>query len=127
MDKIENNSKYKPLTEEDKKAAFLRTVHNMSGSHVRWRQRAKTGLTDCELEEALRYEFGIAGGGSCGIDGLFLDYQRSGLKIWAAYYYSSVFKHTPIFQGAKTIEAARVYLGITDPNSSVHALTALHH
>lgn len=105
----------KDLTEEDKREAFLRATRGFSGSNGRWEQRAKTGMTDEELAEALKTEIGIYGG-SCGPNKMAVCFQGSGLKIWASWRgYPNTFDDKPIFSGAVTVRMAREVYGIENP------------
>lgn len=45
-------------------AVVFRAVHSYQGARERWETDRKTGLTDEEFRERVRYEMGIAGGGS---------------------------------------------------------------
>lgn len=111
----EKDADFPALTEENRKEAFLRSVMNMEGAKMRWQERAKTGLTDSELEKALRYELGTAGG-SGGSDILNISYQGSGLKIWAGWRYILTSYDVPIFEGKSTIAMARKTFNIANPN-----------
>lgn len=55
-------SEPRPLTEADRIAGFRRATCSMAGANERWRERARTGLSNLELAEALSYELGIFGG-----------------------------------------------------------------
>ena len=59
-------------------------VRRFSVPAERWKERARTGLTDFQIQAALRYELGIMGG-SGGPGQPSLAYQGSGLKIWASW------------------------------------------
>ena len=105
----------KDLTEEDKREAFLRATRGYSGSNDRWELRARTGMTDEELAEALKTEIGIYGG-SCGPNEMAICFQASGLKIWASWRgYPNPYDDSPIFAGAATIRMAREVYGIENP------------
>jgi len=61
---------------DEKLWAFLK----VTGGLERWKERARTGLTDAQLEEALREKLGICGGsgGPCEPS---ISFQGAGLKI----------------------------------------------
>ncbi len=103
------------MTNGDKKKAFIRATHNMQDAEKRWKERTKTGLTDEQLSQALRYELGIAGG-SGSRDTLSIAYEGSGLKIWAGWKSINPYMEQPIFEGQQTINMARMVFGIIDPN-----------
>lgn len=106
----------KPLTHHDKEAAFEAATCSYSGAKARWVERAKTGLTDEELEEALKYELGIAGGSSGCSARPAIHYQGAGLRIWADWDWPNSCIDKPILAGKRTIEMARYVFGIREPN-----------
>lgn len=78
------NDHPRELTEDDKLSAFRAAVTNTCGAVDRWAERRALGLNDEDLVAALAYELGTAGG-SCGHSRYpNIDYQKAGLKIWAA-------------------------------------------
>ena len=97
----------KPLSHDDNIHAFRKATGGFAKSHDRWAERARTGLSDDALADALKFEIGIFGG--CGgPDQMHIIYQGVGLKIWAGW---EVFNHVqtePIFRGASTLEMARL-------------------
>ncbi|MET4131787.1 hypothetical protein ABIE62_000903 [Porphyrobacter sp. MBR-155] len=99
------------LTREDVEEAFRRATNSFMGAAERWAACVKSGLTDEELAQALRYELGIAGGtGGRGV--LCVAYQGAGLKIWAAWDVCSL--APPVLEGARTVAFAREVYGIPD-------------
>ena len=52
------------LTEHDKHLAFVRATRGFSHAVERWHERARKGLTDEQLVEALKFELGTEGGSS---------------------------------------------------------------
>lgn len=103
------------LSQRDIMDALKRATTSFEGAEERWQRRAKDGLTDEELEEALRYEIGIAGGSSAK-DILSVEYQRSGLKIWAAWEGTNAYRDCPVLEGRRTMLLAREVYGIADPS-----------
>jgi len=101
------------LTREDVEEAFRRATNSVVEAAKRWAARVKSGLTDEELAEALRYELGLMGG-SGGRGALCVAYQGAGLKIWAAWDVCSL--APPVLEGAQTVAFAREYYGIPDPS-----------
>lgn len=111
----------KPLSQQDKLWAFRKATGGFARSQERWAERARAGLTDAQLEQALKYELGIFGG-SGGPNEMDIMYQGAGLKIWAAWDVFNHVKTKPIFQGAATISMAREVYGIADPSNDQLAL-----
>ncbi len=109
------------LTEEDKKQAFIRAVTNTTGAKDRWQERVETGLNDQDLHDALRRELGIAGGGGCR-DSVKVEYEGSGLKIWASWQGVMPCIDAPIFEGRHTIAIARLVFGIPNPDDQQMSL-----
>ena len=104
------------LTEHDKHLAFVRATRGFSNAVERWQERARTGLTDEQLAEALRFELGIEGGSS-GTDKVpAYCVKGAGLQIWASWDFPSVHQDEPIYKGAATIAKAREVYGIADPS-----------
>lgn len=82
-----------------------------------WKELAKNGMTDEQLEIELKRRIGIMGGGSGHDDCPRHWYQGAGLKIWLGddmWGRHSTIK--PTFEGKKTINMARRIYGIKDPN-----------
>lgn len=104
----------KPLTEDDKQEAAIRAMTSFSDAKKRWQERAKTGLNDIDLSDAIRYELGIAGYSGCR-DGLKVSYSGAGLKIWASWDGVNTYEQKPIFQGKQTIAMARLVFNIPNP------------
>ncbi|MBZ9944506.1 hypothetical protein LB533_25765 [Mesorhizobium sp. BR1-1-13] len=104
----------RPLTEADRIAGFRRATCSMAGARERWRERARTGLSNQEPAEALAYELGIFGG--CGgPDCLSLTYKGAGLKIWISWETHNSYQMKPTFSGGTTIAMARLIYGVKDP------------
>lgn len=104
----------KEVTREDIEQALRRAICHIEGAKERWDERIASGLTDEELEQALKYELGIAGG-QCGPDTLSIDYQRSGFKIWASWGITNTYSDAPVLEGRKTIAMTRKIYAIRDP------------
>ncbi|MCU7840526.1 MAG: hypothetical protein KZQ94_14240 [Candidatus Thiodiazotropha sp. (ex Troendleina suluensis)] len=106
------------LTEEDKKNSFIAAVTSYQNAGIRWEERNRSGLTDKQLEEALCYELGIAGG--CSKTGNYpaVAYQGSGLKIWASWDYPNPCIDQPILEGSYTLKMAREVYQISNPDDT---------
>ena len=103
------------LTLEEKLWAFRKATNGFAKAGNRWAERARTGLCDAKLEEALRYELGIMGGyGAPGQPSL--SFQGAGLKIWASWHGNNKTSDQPLFAGRATIAKAREVYGIRDPS-----------
>ncbi len=109
------------LSPSDIQSAFLRAVTSMQGAPERWEQRAEAGLTDDELQDALKYELGIAGGSSCR-DSISVAYQGAGLKIWASRDYANSCLDEPVLQDRQTMAIARHVFSIANPDDRQMAL-----
>jgi len=108
----------KNLTEEDKKNAFITAVTSYQNADNRWQERNRSGLTDAQLEEALRYELGIYGGCSGHNNRPAVEYQGSGLKIWASWGHFNSCIDQPIFEGRSTLKMAREVYQISNPDDT---------
>lgn len=104
----------RPLTLEDRIRAFKRAVCSYTGSQKRWAEKSGSEMSDEDLELILRYELGIAGGSSAYGDTPCVEYQCSGLKIWASWASFNSHGTQPIFQGKATIQIARQVFEIKD-------------
>lgn len=102
------------LSHSDIIEALRRATNSYQGAEKRWQERASRGLTDEQLEEALAYELGTAGG-SGGRDILSIEYSRSGLKIWASWDSTNSYRDSPVLEGKRTMMLAREIYGIADP------------
>lgn len=76
----------------------------MEGSKNRWTERVRTGLTDEQLEAALKYELGEMG--ACSAGDIGITYQGPGLRIWADHGIGSR-NNPPTLQGRSTVAFAR--------------------
>jgi len=108
----------KPLSKADKRTAFMATMKTFVNAEDRWRQRIENGMSDADLEKALRYELGIAGGRSATDKCPSIAYQRAGLKIWASWQSFNQYQEKPIFEGKATIAMAREVFSIADPEDN---------
>lgn len=90
-----------------------------------WKELAKNGMTDEQLEIELKRRIGIMGASSGCDECPEHSYQASGLKIWLGNdqwgrtWMGESFNRgvdmKPTFQGKQTIEMARRIYGIKDP------------
>jgi hypothetical protein len=103
-----------PLSQDEKRRAFLAAVCSFQNAKTRWAERQATGLSDEQLESALKHELEIFGG-RCTHDGCpSISYQCAGLKIWAGWGIVNHCQEKPIFEGAATIAMAREIFSIAD-------------
>ncbi|PCJ97312.1 MAG: hypothetical protein COA45_10275 [Zetaproteobacteria bacterium] len=108
----------KDLTKYDKKNAFIAAVTSFQNADIRWQERNRSGLTDNQLEEALRYELGIAGGCTANNNRPAVSYQGSGLKIWVSWDYPNPCIDAPIFERNSTMKMARAVYKISNPDDT---------
>lgn len=100
----------RPLTQDDKVAAFRAATGVFVRKHA---DRIAAGMTDEELEAALRDALGsFAGRGGPGQ--MHLTWQGAGLKIWASWHIHNHVREAPIFAGRQTIAMAREIYGVPD-------------
>jgi hypothetical protein len=107
----------KQICAEDRLHAFMRATGGYERAAKRWTERARTGLTDEQLAQALAYEIGIFGG-SCGPGELAITYQSAGLKIWASWEIINHVTEPPVFEGRSTIAMALEVYGIRDSSDT---------
>jgi hypothetical protein len=110
------------LTPDEKPWAFRRATNSMSGSDRRWTERATAGLIDEQLAEAVRYELGQYGGSSGHANGLAVEHESSGLKLWAGRGAAHRHSTPPMCAGPATLRLAREVYGIKDPNGTQMSL-----
>ena len=101
----------KPFTPADREHAFRQVTSRFT---ERYACEIEQGMTDDQLEVALKEYFGIFGG-SCGPGMMCLTRQGSGLKIWASWDIHNHVLEKPIFQGSATVRMARELYKIPDP------------
>lgn len=100
-----------PLCQEDRIEVFRMATRSL----VHWhKEKFKGGMTDEELEVALKQSLGIFGGSS-GPDRLGVSHQGSGLKIWGGRHIVNHVQEVPLYQGKDTIAMARDLYDIADP------------
>jgi len=77
-------------------------------------EKLKSGMTDAELEEALKLVLGEFGG--CGgPDTYSVTYAAAGLRIWGGWHVVNHVLEKPLFTGKATVAKAREVYGIVDP------------
>lgn len=104
-----------PLTDEEKAQSLRLAAESFEGAKERWAKRVKTGLTDEQLGDALKAEFGSFGGSSR--DTVGVTFQGDGLRLWADRCIGSR-SNPPMLEGRKTIAFARRVYGIADPTDT---------
>ena len=105
-----------PLTPDEKLWAFRRATNAMSGSDRRWAERVRTGVTDEQLADALKYELGEVAGFYGHDNGVNVECEGNGQKIWASHGMPHRHTATPMCQGPATLRLAREIYGIADPD-----------
>lgn len=103
-----------PLTPDEKHEAFCRATRFFV---ERYAEEIAEGMTDIQLETALKNYLGIFGG-SCGPGSLDITYQGAGLKIWASREIHNHVTARPIFQDAATVKMARYVYNIAEPGDN---------
>lgn len=101
----------KELSRSDKEQIF-RSATN--GLVLRYQKEMEAGMSNEQLEAALKHVLGIFGG-SGGPKRPSITFQGSGLKIWGAWHVINHVKEPPLFQGKATINMAREVYGIVNP------------
>lgn len=100
------------LSPGEKADAFRRAT---SGFVDRFAKQIDKGMTDADLESALKSYLGIFGG-SGGPDCIDISFQGAGLKIWASHDVHNHVTAKPIFEGRTTLRMARQIYDISDPS-----------
>lgn len=106
------------LTSQDREQAFIRVTRLFP---ERYAEQIAAGMSDCELQSALKDYLGIAGG-SGARDTLCVAYQGAGLKIWAGWSFPNSALDEPVFASDSTIKMARQVYNIADPDNDQLAL-----
>lgn len=102
----------KPLTQADKELIFKQATSGL----VHWHgNQFEKGMTDEELENALKNTLGIFGG-SGGPGRLCVSFTGADLRIWGAWHTVNHVKEKPLLSGKVTIAMARQVYGIKNPN-----------
>ena len=104
----------RPVTEADKIEIFRLATRPLLR---RYADKMEKGMTDAELESALKDALGIFGG-SGGPNRLNICHQGSGLKIWGAWEVQNHITTLPLFTGRQVLKMARHIYGIPDPENS---------
>ena len=100
------------LSKADRIAVFklaTRSLHHWYGNQL------SAGMTEIELEDALKKVLGIFGG-SGGPEQLSITHQGAGLKIWGGWHTVNHIEEKPLFAGAATIAMAREVYAIPNPD-----------
>lgn len=111
---MENHSPSPPLSNAEKLEVFKLATQSFPKQNA---DAIKRGMTDEELEIALKQCLGIFGG-SGGPDRLSITYQGAGLKIWGGWHTVNHVTEKPLFSGNMTLAIAREIYGITNPSES---------
>ncbi len=111
MDVIQSGAQI--LTPEDRIEVFKIATR---GFECHYCNQFQTGMTDQELQAALKEALGIFGG-SGGPDRLSVSFKGSDLRIWGGWHVVNHVIEKPLFAGAATIAMARSVYGIIDPDN----------
>ena len=93
----------KNIAQVDK--AILAAVHNIEGAADRWAKDKKTGLSESQMTERVKYELPSSGGGSS--KELIWNAKQSGFKVWLG-----SMRAKPSIQGHETVARVRILLQI---------------
>lgn len=104
----------RPLTEADKEMIFRKATASLP---VRYAAAIEKGMSDADLETALKSILGIFGG-SGGPDQPSIAFSGSGLKIWGSWKTVNSVRDKPLFAGSQTIAMARQVYAIADPDDA---------
>ena len=106
------------FTEADKTEVFriaTRRLASVCGD------RLTRGMTDAELEQALKLVLGAFGG--CGGPNTYsVTYAAAGLRIWGGWHVVNHVQEKPLFAGQTTIAKAREVYGVPDPDNDQFSL-----
>ena len=102
-----------PLTPDEKREAFCRATSHFA---KRYADQIEQGMTDADLETALKDYLGIFGV-HCGHE-LDITFQGAGLKIWASREMHNHMTARPILQGTATVKIARYVYNIAEPDDN---------
>lgn len=105
-------TKSRELTRYDRQESFCRATRDFAR---RYEQEINCGMSDADLENALKESLGIFGGCGCK-DSISLCWQGAGLRIWAGWHGCNSYLEEPIFEGRETIAMAREIYQINDPD-----------
>lgn len=101
----------KALSNLDKEQIFRSATNGLA---LRYQKEMDAGMSDEQLETALKDVLGIFGG-SGGPKRPSITFQGSGLKIWGAWHVINHVKEPPLYQGKATINMAREVYEIVNP------------
>lgn len=104
-------NKHRPLSQADKEDVFRQAT---TGLPRRYACEIEAGMSDPELEVALKQVLGIFGGIG-GPDRLSVTYRGAGLKIWGSWHVHNHVTEPALFERAATIRMARSIYRIADP------------
>ena len=104
----------KPLSQNDRTEVYRLATRSLVHHYG---DQFTEGMTDIELETAMKSSLGIFGG-SGGPNQLSVSYQGAGLKIWGGWHTVNHLIQVPLFSGNQTIATAREIYNISDPNNN---------
>lgn len=106
MGNVDATQSPRPVLQVHLEAALRVATTHIEGAEGRWKRRARSGMSDAELADALKEELGIAGGAS-GYPGCpSVWFTGTGLKIWVSWGITTG-QGTPVLKGAATVRLAR--------------------
>lgn len=104
----------RPLSEAEKEIIFRKATASIP---VRYAAAIKNGMSDADLETALKSVLGILGG-SGGPDQPSTAFSGNGLRIWGSWKTVNSVRDKPLFAGSQTIAMARQIYAIADPDDA---------
>ncbi len=101
------------LSQADKEQIFRRAT---AGLAMNYAAQISAGMTDDELEAALRTVLGIFGG-SGGPNEPWVEFAGAGLRIWGGWHHCVQARKQLLFAGQATIAMAREVYRIGNPSN----------
>lgn len=112
------SSASRSLTQADRVEVFRLATRSFIYWHA---DQIEAGMTDDELETALKNALGTFGG-SGGPDRLSVCHTGAGLRIWGGWHIVNHCVEKPLFKGTETVVMAREVYGIANPDDNQLAL-----
>ncbi len=107
-------SNVRRLSEADKEMIFRKATASLP---IKYKAAIETGMSDADLETALKSVLGIFGG-SGGPDQPSITYSGTGLRIWGSWNQVNSVRDKPLFADRQTVLMARRVYAIADPDDA---------
>ena len=104
----------RPLSEADKEMIFRKATASFP---VRYAAAIEDGMSDADLETALKSVLGIFGG-SGGPDQPSIAFSGNGLRIWGSWKTVNLVCNKPLFAGKQTVLMTRQLYAIANPDDA---------